>query len=180
MHGPRRGAIDEERLLFASLPPQPVIDRVRCDRRGRCPDVLRRRASQAGELLEAPMAQRRCSLRPLAQREGTRGDRFGPQIVRLDGSLHGADAPSASCIVKRLHALVPLVGWTSGPFPIGGIRRNCGHTNPIHGCAFQCLRGGGWESAPRRQAVRGEAAKTAGELNENYAFVGACQDMRCE
>jgi hypothetical protein len=58
MDGPRSGAIREELMRLAVLPLKPDVDRTRRDRRGQRPEVLRRRAGNGGELLEAPVRQR--------------------------------------------------------------------------------------------------------------------------
>jgi hypothetical protein len=50
--------VREQLALVASVPAQPVVDRVGRDRRGQRAEVLRRRARDGGELLEAPVGQR--------------------------------------------------------------------------------------------------------------------------
>jgi hypothetical protein len=55
---PRRLSIGEELMPFATLPLEAHVDRARRDRRGQCPEVLRRRAGNRRELLEAPVRQR--------------------------------------------------------------------------------------------------------------------------
>jgi hypothetical protein len=44
-------------MLLSTLTVQPVVDRIRCDRGGERPEVLRRRTGYASELLEAPVRE---------------------------------------------------------------------------------------------------------------------------
>ena len=55
--GPRVVAIEEQLMLLTTLTVQPVVDRIRRDRRGERSEVLRRRPGYAGELLEAPVRE---------------------------------------------------------------------------------------------------------------------------
>jgi hypothetical protein len=57
VEGPRLGRVREELLLGACAPLEPEIDRLCRDRRGQRAEVIRRRARNAGELLEAPVRQ---------------------------------------------------------------------------------------------------------------------------
>ena len=49
---------------------------------------------------------------------GNRADR-GSEV--LDGSLFEAGTACASRLVERVDAGVPLIGWTSGPFPVSRV-----------------------------------------------------------
>ena len=111
--GPRFGAIREELMLVALLPLQPVVDRVRRDRRGQRSEVFGRRAGDASELLEAPVCQRRDLARTARVTRVRRRSALAVRI-RLVSMIRSSVrfATSASRLGERENAGVPLVGWT--------------------------------------------------------------------
>src|SRR4051812_554445 len=116
---------------------QPVVDRLRGDRCGQRTHVLRWRAGDGGELLEAPVRQCGWVPRRLTDGEAVAASRFGPEVAGLDVALHRAVASVASRLVERFNARVSLIGWALGPFPMGGVRSDSRHTESLHGeCSF--------------------------------------------
>jgi hypothetical protein len=126
--GPRFGAFGEELVLVAGVPAEPVVDRVGRDRCGQGPEVFRRRAGDAGELLEAPVRQARLPAGGVAEGERIGGHGFGPESDRLDRVLLDAGATGTGRFEEGVHAGVPLVGWPCGPFPVSRVRGDCRHT----------------------------------------------------
>jgi len=131
---PRLGSVRVELLLAAVAPLQPVVDRVRRDRRGQRSEVIRRRASDAGELLEAPVRQVRAVSVAHAFVENERVGVLGSHMQShgFDDPLFGATAPGAGRVEELLNACVALVGWPPGPFPMGGVRIDCRYTLTVH------------------------------------------------
>src|SRR5690606_10959335 len=95
--------------------------------------VLRRRAGNRGELLEAPVRQCGRATRRLADGEAVSASRYGPEVAGLDVALHRAVASGASCLVERLDARISLIGWAVGPFAMGSVRSDSRHTESLHG-----------------------------------------------
>jgi hypothetical protein len=111
VHSPWCGALDEQLVLFASLPLKPEIDCVRRNRRGQRPKVLWRRARDSRELAETPVCQCGGAARRLVYHEIVVHG-LGPEVGGVDAALFGAFAPCASGLMKRVQAGVSLVGWT--------------------------------------------------------------------
>ena len=104
MERPRFGRVREELLLDAGAPLQPVVDRVRRDRRGQRSEVVRRRAGDAGELLEAPVRQLRASAPPTrsSRTSASAADGSHVQVHGLGDPLFGAAAPGAGRVEELL------------------------------------------------------------------------------
>src|SRR5436190_17409228 len=128
-------------MRFASLPLQPVVDRGRRDRCGQRSEVLRRRACNGGELLEAPVRQIGGTARRLANHEGVAALRLGAEPTRLDFAFFGADASFASRIVERRDASVTLIWWASRPFPVCRVRCDRRYTVTLHDVLLLCPGG---------------------------------------
>src|SRR5512137_2880799 len=149
--------VREEQMLVAALPLQPEVDRAGRDRRGQRPEVFRRRTSDRGELLEAPVGQGGVAPGRVVQHERVVGNRLGPERRGFDGALLETVAPSASRRVERRDAVEPLIGRARGPFAMRGIRGDSGHTTPVHGVLLfdMALRAMDGNEAPRRATWRG-------------------------
>jgi hypothetical protein len=61
------------------------------------------------------------------------GYRLRPEINGVDVAFFGTVAPCASRLIEHVDAGVALVRWARGPFPVSGVRRDSGHTYPVHG-----------------------------------------------
>src|SRR5262245_64198592 len=86
------------------------------------------------------------------QREGVVRDRVGPEIDGRDLALLDATAAFASRPTERVHTAESLIGWAPGPFAMGGVRGDRGHTDAVrHSDAPFCVPLGNERTAiPRR------------------------------
>src|SRR5262245_37429690 len=142
-------------MLSALDPREPVVDRVRRDRRRERSKVVWRRAGDGRELAETPVRQSGGATRRLAKREIV-VYRLGPELAGLDGAFFELLAPCASGLVERVDAGVSLVGWARGPFAVSGVRRDSGHTSAGHVVLLSTgpgARGGNGSYAGRRGGV---------------------------
>ena len=150
-------AVDEQLMLLATLPLQPVIDRVGRDRRGQRAEVVRRRAGDGRRAARSSSASER-RVRPDVSRSASVVGSTASVLKShgLDGALFGAEAPCASRIVERVDAGVPFIGWARGPFPVSRVRGDSRHTYPVHVVLLSaCPEGDEVEAAPRRATWRG-------------------------
>jgi hypothetical protein len=144
-----------------------VIEGVRGDRCRQRAEIIRRRASDGGELAEAPVCQSGGATRRL-ECESVARDRLGPEVAGRDGALFDAVATCTRRLVKSLDAGVSLIGWTCGPLAVSGVRRDSGHTNPGHMVAPFYVPWGdemesgstlvnvkGWPGRPQRKMIEG-------------------------
>src|SRR5205085_8885243 len=131
VHGPRCGVGNEQLMLCALDPRQPVVDRAGRDRRRERSEVVWRRAGDGRELAETPVRQSGGAARRFAKREIV-VHRFGPELTGLDGAFFELLATCASGLVERVDAGVSLVGWARRPFAMSGVRADSGHTSAGH------------------------------------------------
>src|SRR5439155_16441616 len=110
-HCPWRGALDEQLVLFASLPLKPYVDCARRNRGGQRPKVVWRRTRDRRELTETPVRQCGGRTRCFVYHEVI-VDRLGPEPGGVDAALLGALAPCASRVIERVNAGIALIGWT--------------------------------------------------------------------
>src|SRR4029453_5016084 len=121
-----------------------------------CPEISRRRASQASELLETPVRQRRGLSLAIAKGERVGSHGLRVQVHGLRDPLFGAAAPSAGGLVELWHTRVPLVGRAGGPLAMGGERIDRRYTLAVHGDApFSCRHGRTREEALHAAARAG-------------------------
>src|SRR2546421_364954 len=118
-------------MLCALDPRQPVVDRVRRDRRRERSKVVWRRAGDGRELAETPVRQSGGAAPRIAESEIVVHP-LRPELARLDGALFELLAACAGGVVERAGAGVSLVGWARGPFAVSGIRGDSGHTSAGH------------------------------------------------
>src|SRR5690606_15569297 len=105
--GPRCVAFDEELLLVSTLATKPEVDRVRRDRRGQGPEVFRRAASDASELLEAPVRQAESNAGCVVEDERIGGDSLGPKVDRVNRVRVETLATAACGLMECRDAGVP-------------------------------------------------------------------------
>jgi len=150
-------------MLCSALVAEPVIERVRRDRRGQRAEVIRRRAGNRGELAEAPMGQGGSAARRLECEVVVR-ERRRPEVAGVDGARFGAVASGAGRLVERVDRGVPFIGRAQGPFAMRGGRRHSRDTSPGHVSAPFCVPWGdemdssftpvgvkGWPGRPQRR-----------------------------
>src|SRR5436190_15628625 len=166
-------------MLFASLPLEPVIDCAGRNRRGQRSKVAWRRAGDRRELAEAPVGQAGGSTRRLANDELVGVVRLGPERAGFDAAFFDPLAPCASGLVERVNAGEPFIRWARRPFPVRGVRRDSGHTNPGHMVLLAaCPEGDEVETAPTSGDVEGWPGRPQRRYLQNKLADSHCQEQQ--